>query len=156
RYPLRTNIFNVITSSVLANSQVSPFEITTPKLLKSKRHYDSAMFGKFHLGGPDNYPFGPHGNGGPHALGWEYFYGFIEGAPYPIDTTAGGVGAVDPQTGKGPYGCGFVNDATQGACYFTDSRPCTDTLTGAAPGRTCMELGGLFVPQATCQASPPS
>src|SRR5262245_21061165 len=40
RYPLRTNILNVITDAVLANSQVSPDEVTTPKLLKSKRGYD--------------------------------------------------------------------------------------------------------------------
>jgi arylsulfatase A-like enzyme len=111
RYPLRTNILNVITDAVLANSQVSPDEVTTPKLLKSKRGYDSAMFGKFHLAGPDKNPFG---NGGPHALGWDYFYGFIEGAPHPIDTTAGGVGAIDQTTGEGPYGCGFVNDAPRG------------------------------------------
>ena len=148
RYPLRTNILNVITSTVLANSQVSPFEITTPKLLKSKRHYDSALFGKFHLAGPDNNPFG---NGGPHALGWDFFYGFIEGAPHPIDITAGG--AADENT---TYQCGFVNDASQGACYFADDRPCTDTLAGPMPGRTCMELGGLFVPQENCQSTPPS
>src|SRR5262249_49394124 len=87
---------------------------------------------------------------------WDFFYGFIEGAPHPIDTTAGGVGAIDPTTGKGPYGCGFVNDATQGACYFADGRPCTDTLTGPTPGPTCMGAGGLFAPNASCQASPPS
>src|SRR6266571_4708973 len=48
RYPLRTNIFGAIGSSDLANSQLSPFEVTTPDLLK-KRGYTSAMFGKFHL-----------------------------------------------------------------------------------------------------------
>src|ERR1700736_6014734 len=48
RYPLRTNIFSAILSTDLANSQVSPYEATTPKLLK-RRGYLSAMFGKFHL-----------------------------------------------------------------------------------------------------------
>ena len=41
----------------------------------------------------------------------------------------------------------------QGACYFADGRPCTDTLTGSTPGRTCMEAGGLFAPNASCPAS---
>ena len=41
RYPLRTNILNVVTGFTLANSQVSPFETTTPKLLK-ELGYDSA------------------------------------------------------------------------------------------------------------------
>ena len=50
RYPLRTNILNVVTGFTLANSQVSPFETTTPKLLKEVG-YDSAPFGKFHLAG---------------------------------------------------------------------------------------------------------
>ena len=50
RYPLRTNILNVVTGFTLANSQVSPFETTTPKLLKEVG-YDSAPFGKFHRAG---------------------------------------------------------------------------------------------------------
>ena len=50
RYPLRTNILNVVTGFTLANSQVSPFETTTPKLLK-ELGYDSAPFGKSHLAG---------------------------------------------------------------------------------------------------------
>ena len=49
-YPLRTNILNVVTGFTLANSQVSPFETTTPKLLK-ELGYDSAPFGKSHLAG---------------------------------------------------------------------------------------------------------
>ena len=86
RYPLRTNVYNALLDDDLANSQVSPFEVTTPKLLKA-HNYDNGMFGKFHLAGPDH---NPYGNGTPHALGWDYFDGFIEGAPHPIDTTAGG------------------------------------------------------------------
>src|SRR5271156_3361678 len=81
RYPLRTNVSSAILSDDLANSQVSPFEVTTPKMLK-KVGYQNALFGKFHLAGPDNNPFG---RGTPHALGWDYFDGFLEGAPYPID-----------------------------------------------------------------------
>jgi arylsulfatase A-like enzyme len=56
RYPLRTNINSAILSDDLANSQVSPYEVTTPKILK-KVGYQNALFGKFHLGGPDHNPF---------------------------------------------------------------------------------------------------
>jgi arylsulfatase A-like enzyme len=87
RYPLRTNIFTAILSTDLANSQVSPFEATTPKILKTA-NYTSALFGKFHLAGPTNHPYG---SGTPNSVGFDYFDGFLEGAPHPIDTTAGGV-----------------------------------------------------------------
>lgn len=146
RYPLRTNVLNAIVSTDLANSQVSPFEVTTPRVLK-KRHYASALFGKFHLAGPLNNPFG---NKAPRSLGWDYFYGYLEGAPHPIDTTAGGVAPDET------YACGFVSDATQGACYFADGRACTDTLPGATPGRKCMERGGVFVPDQPCMPQPPT
>ena len=48
RFPLRTNVMSALLDSDLANSQVSPFEVTTPKLLQSSG-YHSADFGKFHL-----------------------------------------------------------------------------------------------------------
>jgi hypothetical protein len=64
-----------------------------------------------------------------HALGWDFFAGYLDGAPSPIDTTAGGVAAKDQNTGEGPYKCGFVPNTTDdpqqgadtGACYFADS-----------------------------------
>jgi len=165
RFPFRTNVFSAIVSDDLANSQVSPFEMTTPKVLH-KRNYESGLFGKFHLGAPT---FNPFGNSYPHALGWDYFDGFIEGAPHPIDTTAGGVGAVDMNTGLGPYACGFVPEepfplphgnlgANTGACYHADNR-CAVISKDAAhptPGRSCLEGGGIFVPKEVCQATPPS
>ena len=49
RFPLRTNVFGALGPDDLANSQVSPFEMTAPKLL-TQRGYQSALFGKFHLG----------------------------------------------------------------------------------------------------------
>jgi hypothetical protein len=101
-----------------------------------------------------------------HALGWDFFAGYLDGAPFPIDTTAGGVGAKDPTTDEGPYKCGFVPNATDdsqngadiGACYFADSR-CTvisRTLVQPTPGRACLNQGGIFVPNQSCQSSPPS
>ncbi len=145
RYPLRTNVMNALLDTDLANSQVSPYETTTPRVL-AKKGYKSALFGKFHLAGPDN---NPAGYGTPHALGWHHFWGFLQGAPYPIDTTAGGVAPA------GTYPCGFVNDAGSGACYFVDGT-CDATLGGPTPGRTCLEQGGIFVPDQACQSPAPS
>jgi arylsulfatase A-like enzyme len=167
RYPLRTNIYSAILSTDLANSQVSPYEVTTPKILRHA-DYTSALFGKFHLAGPDNNPFG---SGTPNSLGFDYFHGFLEGAPHPIDTTAGGV-VTNPNTNpnfpQGPFSCGFVpntntdsvNGADTGACYFAGQgggcQVMTQTPTVSTPGRHCMEKGGIFVPNQSCQSTPPS
>ena len=125
RFPLRTRVFNAITPNDLANSQVSPFEVTTPKVLR-EAGYKSALFGKFHLGGPQNNPFR---DATPLVLGWDYFFGYLEGAPHPIDTTAG----LGPTGSQGPYFCGFVPNssatimpgADSGACYSANNS-CTD------------------------------
>jgi hypothetical protein len=154
RFPLRTNVKTAILSDDLANSQVSPFEATTPKLLTA-HGYDNALFGKFHLAGPDN---NPYGEGTPHALGWQYFDGFLEGAPHPIDSTAGGVAK------KGvSYTCGFVpnakhhNGADRGACYQSNNSCVVlrATLNKPTPGLTCLESGGIFDPNKDCQSPPP-
>ena len=167
RYPLRTNIYTAILSTDLANSQVSPYEMTTPKILRNA-DYTSALFGKFHLAGPDNNPF--H-DGTPNSLGFDYFHGFLEGAPHPIDTTAGGIVTYPNNNGglpQGPYACGFVPNketnstygADSGACYFPEEgRGCEvmkQTLTVSTPGRHCLEKGGIFVPNQSCQSTPPS
>jgi arylsulfatase A-like enzyme len=156
RYPLRTNIYAAILTDDLANSQVSPYEYTTPTILHTVG-YKSGIFGKFHLGGPENNPFG---NGSPHALGWDKFDGFMMG-PQPIDTSIGGQFVLQEQTGTtgiGPYTCGFIPNsdfkygADKGACHFSDGS-CTDlsrTEQQPTPGRTCVEQGGLFVPNRTC------
>ena len=151
RWPLRTNIQAVITSTTLANSQVSPFEVTVPKLLKNEARYESAMFGKFHLGGPQP-ENNPYGNGSPHAIGWDFFYGWIEGEPYPIDTYAG---ATPPTgaTGPGPYSCGYIPGAKPGVCRFA-SGACERTR-GLRPGLSCVAQGGLFDEGGRC-GSPPS
>src|SRR5215469_16185799 len=161
RYPLRTNVYGALLDQDLANSQVSPYEFTTPRLLKT-RGYDSGDFGKFHLGERTNNPF--HDTL-VHSLGWDYFDGFLQGAPPPIDTTAGGVGPKDPTTNLGPYSCGFVPNkipgvnnggANNGSCRFVD-KPCQDlTVTPAhpTPGFYCLEQGGVFEPDTSCQQTP--
>ena len=162
RYPFRTNVNNAIVALDLANSQVSPYEFTTPKLLKEKG-YINAVIGKMHLSGSDLGPANnPLGDRVMHELGWDYFEGFLDGGPYPIDTTAGGVAGTN---GSGPYGCGFVpstsadpvNGADTGACYQPTgacSELTTDTV--ATPGRTCMEQGGIFDPSQVCRITLPS
>jgi arylsulfatase A-like enzyme len=160
RYPLRTNITNAITSSDLANSQISPFEYTTPKLLKA-RGYSNGIFGKTHFAGsPVNPALNPYGVTGPHQLGWDTFAGWADGAPNPIDSTAGGVAP------KGTYACGFVpnssddptNGADMGACYTVDGgcEVLSNSSATPTPGRSCMERGGILVPHAQCATQRPA
>lgn len=154
RYPLRTNIYQAIGENDLANSQITPDDVTTPKLLRTAG-YESGLFGKFHLAGPEN---NSAGNGTPAQLGWDYFYGWVGGLPASIDTTAGGVAP------EGTYPCGFVPPASRGgadagACHFPDKtcQPLVATLAGQdAAGKQCLARGGIFVPHVTCQASPPA
>jgi len=164
RYSVRTNIYTAITGADLANSAESPYSHTTPKLLK-KKGYKNAFFGKIHLSGsqvnPDN---NPYGNKIIAKLGWEHFEGYLDGGPYPIDTTAGGIGGA---AGNGKtYGCGFVpsvsddatNGADTGACYTDKGATCEvlSTSTLSTPGRTCLEKGGIFDPNQTCQSPAPA
>ena len=153
RFPLRNNIYAAIGSSDLANSQVSNDEMTTPKLLK-QAGYTSAMFGKFHLAGPEN---NQDGNATPLRLGWDHFHGWIRGGPASIDTTAGGVAPT------GTYGCGFVPAATaggadSGACYQANSacRVISGVSdAGDSPGKQCVIGGGILKPGAVCQSTVP-
>ncbi len=157
RFPFRTNIYSALGTYDLANAQVSPYDMTTPKLLKQV-NYESAMFGKFHLAGPDN---NQAENGTPQQLGWDYFYGWIRGGPASLDTSGGG-GNPDP-TGK-PYLCGFAPSAAAGgadigACYQPDNT-CTVIAglnpAGDVPGKQCMMSGGVLVPNASCQTTAPA
>jgi len=87
RFPLRTQVYGALGPSDLANSQVALYEMTLPKLLKQSG-YRSALFGKFHLGLQGKNPFE---DAMLHALGWDYFYGWLDatGDPSSIDRTAG-------------------------------------------------------------------
>lgn len=158
RYPLRNNIFQAIGPNDLANSQVDPWEVTVAKLV-AEADYTSAMFGKFHLAGPEN---NQAGNSTPTLLGWDYFYGWTGGLPGSIDTTAGGIAPA------GTYSCGFVpgelepGGAYGGACYIPsgNSTSCTEIAgpnsSGDPAGLQCLTQGGVLVPNGLCQASPPS
>lgn len=161
RYPSSTNILNAVVSTDLANSEISPYEMTLPKLLKT-RGYTNALIGKMHLTGTDlnNSPNLPYGHQTMWKLGWDHFDGYLDGAPYPIDTRAGRTGVE-----AGTYKCGFVpnasvdpaNGADAGACYLATGE-CAQLSRGgdiSTPGRTCMERGGIFDPGQSCQASRP-
>jgi arylsulfatase A-like enzyme len=150
RYPFRTNIYEAIGGNDLANSQLTPYDITVPKLLKNA-NYESAMFGKFHLAGPDN---NQAGYNTPAELGWDYFYGWIGGLPGSLDSTAGGIAA------SGTYACGFVPSSVSrsGACYYANNT-CTQKTqslpTQDAAGLQCLDSGGIFVKDQSC-GTPPS
>lgn len=153
RYPTRTNIYQAIGPNDLAISQVSPYDMTTPKLLK-QANYESAMFGKFHLAGPEN---NEAVNATPSVLGWDHFYGWVGGLPGSVDTTAGGVAP------EGTYSCGFVpgklakGGADTGACYQSDNTCKVITRASQADdaaGLQCLDSGGIFVPNETCGTPP--
>lgn len=149
RYPFRTNIYQAIGGNDLANSQLTPYDITVPKLLKNA-NYESAMFGKFHLAGPDN---NQAGYNTPAQLGWDYFYGWIGGLPGSLDSTAGGIAA------SGTYACGFVPSSTSrsGACYYSNNTCSQKTQLSSnedAAGLQCLDSGGIFVPNQSCGTPP--
>jgi hypothetical protein len=158
RFPLRTNVNSAILSNDLANSQVSPFEVTTPQVLRTKK-YVSGLFGKFHLAGPTNNEFT---YATPHVLGWDYFDGFLEGAPHPIDTT---IGSQIPTTMTRPdgspiYTCGFVPNRTHDPVYGSDQGACvqpdkscthlTRSSTMPDPGFSCLQQKGIYVKDKSC------
>lgn len=153
RYPFRTNLYAALGPDDLANSQLSPFETTVPKLL-AERGYESALFGKFHVGLQGH---NPAGYGMPRALGWDYYAGWLDptGDPSSIDETAGGVSP------PGTWSCGFVpgaaaGGADAGACYQPDGT-CEPLASGGPipPGRTCRDRGGIFDPNQSCQTPAP-
>src|SRR5258708_6607908 len=159
RFPLRTNIQSAILSNDLANSQVSPFEVTTPEILRTK-NYTSGLFGKFHLAGPDNNEFTFRT---PHVLGWDYFDGFLEGAPHPIDTTLGGQITTTRPDGSPIYTCGFIPNMTHDSTYGSDQGACvqpdksctqlTRSSTMPDPGFSCLQQKGIFVMNKSCVAA---
>lgn len=157
RYPFRTQLEAALGPSDLANSMISPYELTIPKLM-AKAGYATALFGKFHIGLQGN---NPYGIGMVNALGWQHFDGWLDetGDPSSIDTTAGGVAP------SGTYPNGYVpgtetengtaipNGADYGACYASsgDCQPLSTPVRDSNPaGRQCRDQGGIFVPLASC------
>lgn len=159
RMPGRDRVLDPIQPPDLANSQVSPYATTLPKILKRKG-YVNGLVGKMHLSGSAQNPAtNPLGFEVYRELGFDYFNGYLDGSPFPIDTTAGGVAP------SGTFACGFVlnraddpvHGADSGACYLPDGS-CSELSTPSTktPGRACMERGGLLDPDRSCQASPPA
>ena len=152
RYPFRTNIYQAIGPNDLANAQISPYDVTVPKLLK-QAHYESAMFGKFHLAGPEN---NAAGDSSPAALGLDHFYGWVGGLPGSIDTTAGGVAT------EKTHACGFVpskaaGGTNTGACYQPNQTCAVVSQTSPsqdAAGLQCLNSGGVFVANQSCGTPP--
>lgn len=153
RYPFRTQLEAALGPSDLANSMISPYENTLPKVM-SKAGYRTGLFGKFHIGLQGN---NPYGIAMPKSLGWDYFNGWLDetGDPSSIDTTAGGVGST------GQYLLGYIpgkrnGGADYGACYQA-SGSCqamsSDPLSKNPAGRACRDSGGIFVPEQVCQAN---
>jgi arylsulfatase A-like enzyme len=138
RYPFRTGVNAAILEQDLPVAQVSPFEMTTPRVL-STAGYASAMFGKYHLGGPEN---NPDGNGAPVALGWDYFDGNLRGGPPAIDVSLGGQYTLDAAR----YSCGFPTGTERGATWFlgADGRVrCDDNHGAGYTGQEGVALGGI-------------
>ncbi len=159
RYPFRTRVYTALGNNDLANYMVNPDETTLPDLLRPVG-YQSALFGKYHLGIQANNPYGL--GMARDATGFDYFEGWLDetGDPSSIDTTAGGVGE------EGDYACGFVpdrqvdplNGANSGACWTADGAcEVINSVATApqAPGRVCRDQGGIFDPRQSCGASLP-
>ena len=157
RYPFRTELQAALGPSDLANSMISPYEQTIPKLM-SKAGYATALFGKFHVGLQGN---NPYQLSMVNSLGWDYYNGWLDetGDPSSIDTSAG---LGDDYDGLYPNGYvpGSANGgADSGACYSSAGK-CTPLTTDAGAknpaGRMCRDDGGIFVPSASCVSPMPS
>lgn len=138
RFAFRTGVNAAILAEDLPAAQVSPFEITTPRVL-AHAGYKSALIGKYHLGGPEN---NPDGNNAPVALGWDYFNGNLRGGPPGIDTSLGGQYTKD--TTK--YPSGFPIGAQRGASWFQDANEkiyCDDKQGSGYTGQQAVALGGI-------------
>jgi arylsulfatase A-like enzyme len=137
RYPLRTGVTSAIFEADLPRAQVSPDEMTLPRLLKGAG-YASALIGKYHLGGPGNNPTAFRA---PSALGWDYFNGLLEGVPPSIDRTLGRQTDVSTL-----YAFGFPTGLTRGVGWFqrAGGAPEPDDNSGAGYlGQEVVARGGI-------------
>jgi len=137
RYPLRTGVTAAILDYDLPSAQISPYEVTAPKVL-AHAGYTSALIGKYHLGGSAN---NPDGFRTPYVMGWDYFNGNLQGGPPFIDKTLGGQ---TTNTTKYPYGFPLGNQ--RGVCWFQgpgNQIHCDDNQGKGYTGPDCMALGGI-------------
>ena len=77
RFPSRTGVGSPMTEPTLAQSQCSPFEMTTPRILGNVG-YESGLFGKFHVSQENYNPFGLLA---PSSNGFTIFNGTIADPP---------------------------------------------------------------------------
>ncbi len=137
RYPLRTGVKSAILNYNLPSSQVSPYEVTTPRVL-TQAGYTSVLVGKYYLVWPTN---NPAGIAAPAALGWNYFNGCLVGGPPFIDASLGG-----QTTNTALYPCGFPLGSARGVGWFQGPQTNIyyDNNSGAGyTGQECVQLGGV-------------
>lgn len=151
RQAIHTGVEAAILDNHLPQSYLSSFEATLPRVL-TKAGYTNALIGKYHLGNLD-----PAGNCAPTTRGFQAFQGVLRGGAPHVDTTAGGV---DP---KAKQVCGYYQTKSAGACYTApgDSVRCAPINAGNAdpgtdPARTCLQRGGIFVPNKACGVNQPT
>lgn len=139
RFPSRTGVGSPMTQPTLAQSQCSPFEMTTPRILGNVG-YECGLFGKFHISQENYNPFGLLA---PSSNGFTNFNGTLLGAPPFIDPTI--AGQVTTETVL--YSCGFPvagNAPAICACAFP---PGVGETTGecfpAVDALECLTAGGL-------------
>ena len=153
RYPGRTGVGTPMTPPTLPQSQCSPFELTTPRLL-AEAGYEFALFGKFHLAQSDNNPFGLLA---PTSVGFDRFDGTLLGGPPYLDPTCAGQLCDGDDCNDGLYSCGFPVDGTAPAicaCAF-ENGDCVDGVDALE----CLAAGGVPLvasdgtPIRTCDAN---
>lgn len=151
RFPFRTAIYQATGPNDLANSQLTPYDVTVPKLLR-QAGYESGMFGKFHLAGHEH---NEAGHATPAVLGWDHFHGWIGGLPASIDTTVGGL---DPSRSR-DFSCGFYPHHLAGSCHSAD-KSCENMsappMHEDSSGLQCLAKGGIFVNNHSCGAPLPA
>ena len=151
RYPTRTGVgAPLVPEETLPQSQCSPFEWTTPTVLKAA-NYESVLFGKFHLAHNDFNPYGA-ANLVPNSIGFTNFNGTLLGAPPPIDVTLAGQLSADAET---RYSCGFPvagNGPAICACLSKGGADGGNECTPGVDALECLAAGG--VPLVTPSGNP--
>ncbi len=159
RYAIRTGVEAAILNNQMPQGFVSSFEATLPRVL-AMAGYTSALIGKYHLGDYED----PAGKCAPATRGFDFFRGVIAGGPPPVDITAGGIDtSTNKDGGVGNQVCGYFQTKNAGACYTApgDSMNCSIIDAGSAdpgtdPSRTCLQHGGIFVPNKACGVGGPT